>query len=174
MSKAFGVPCTTTFIKEHRESISCCYIEAGRAGVRLAPTVALPPLAGAPDAPVPEAVATPPETGPAEAPPDPPEAGEIICGMTPDPALEPSTPTPTTNGHAPPLVVPTDAGLPCGRVAIVALKPAQLAMLIGKVARLVHDQGEAWIGLLAALQGERARRLERGRKPIRPGSEEKG
>jgi hypothetical protein len=32
LAKAFGVPCTETFIKEHRESISCCYIESGRAG----------------------------------------------------------------------------------------------------------------------------------------------
>jgi hypothetical protein len=49
-------------------------------------------------------------------------------------------------------------------VLIADLRPAQLALLLGKVARLVHDQGEAWVPLLGALQVERARRLERGRQ----------
>jgi hypothetical protein len=40
-------------------------------------------------------------------------------------------------------------------------------MIIAKTARLVHDQGEAWIALLGSLQLERARRIERGRKPSR-------
>jgi hypothetical protein len=59
-------------------------------------------------------------------------------------------------------------------VLIGDLKPAQLAMLVSKVARLVHDEGERWVPLLASLQAERARRLERGRKSTGPGSEEKG
>jgi hypothetical protein len=93
-----------------------------------------------------------------------PEADGIGCtgGLSP----EPPAPRPTT--------IPEGAGLPCAGVVIADLKPAQLAMLISKVARLVHDQGEAWVSLLGALQVERARRLERGRKPAAPGSEEKG
>jgi hypothetical protein len=46
-------------------------------------------------------------------------------------------------------------------------------MLVSKTARLVHDQGEAWVPLLGSLQVERARRLERGRKPRHQGWEEK-
>jgi hypothetical protein len=85
---------------------------------------------------------------------DTPEAGEL---------------EPTRNGHAPPpTVVPKDSGLPCGGVLIGDLKPAQLAMLVSKTAALVHAEGEAWIGLLGALQVERARRLEKGRKRPRP------
>jgi hypothetical protein len=41
-------------------------------------------------------------------------------------------------------------------------------MLVGKVARLVHDEGERWIALLGSLQAERAGRLARGRKPTHP------
>jgi hypothetical protein len=148
LSKAMGVPMSETFLREHRESISCCFIEAGRAGVRLPPAVPLPPLSG----PIVEA---PPDQAPAA-------AGELMCsGM-------PTAPAARTNGHTPPLVVPKDAGLPCGGQAISTLKPAQLAMLVSKTARLVHDEGDRWVPLLHALQAERAGRLARGRKPTRP------
>jgi hypothetical protein len=73
------------------------------------------------------------------------------------------------NGDTLPLtVVPTDGGLPCGGQAISTLKPAQLAMLISKPARLVSDGADQWVTLLHALQAERATRLDRGRKPRRP------
>jgi len=65
-------------------------------------------------------------------------------------------------------VVPTDSGLPCAGQAISTLKPAQLAMLVSKVARLVSDGAAQWVPLLAALQAERGARLDRGRKPRRP------
>jgi hypothetical protein len=140
LAKAMGVPLTETFLREHWESISCCFIEAGRAGVRLRPAVQLPPL-----------IAPKVET--------PAEAGEIMCsGM-------PSTPeAPATNGHPPLVAIPTDAGLPCAGQAIHTLKPAQLAMLVSKVARLVQDQGGRWVPLLHALQAERAGRLDRGQR----------
>jgi hypothetical protein len=77
-------------------------------------------------------------------------------GMTPDPA--PATPT----------TIPMDAGLPCSGQAIAGLKPAALAMLVSKVARLVHDDGERWVLLLAALQAERASRLARGQRQPAP------
>ena len=64
-----------------------------------------------------------------------------------------------------PTIIPTDAGLPCSGQAISILKPAQLAMLVSKVARLVHDDGDRWVPLLAALQAERAARLARGQRP---------
>jgi hypothetical protein len=44
LAKAMGVPMSETFLREHRESISCCFIEAGRAGVWLPSGVQLPPL----------------------------------------------------------------------------------------------------------------------------------
>src|SRR5919109_5190166 len=47
LAKAMGVPLSETFLREHRESISCCFIEAGRAGVRLPAGVPLPPLTAA-------------------------------------------------------------------------------------------------------------------------------
>jgi hypothetical protein len=65
---------------------------------------------------------------------------------------------------SPPTVIPTDAGLPCSGQAIRTLKPAQLAMLVSKVARLVHDDGARWVPLLAALQAERAARLTQGQR----------
>ena len=178
LAKAMGLPLTETFLREHRESISCCFIEAGRACVRLDPAVPLPPLTLAheplitvmssdgqpvePGSPLKSDLSANGDTPPV--PPDPPEAGEIICGMPAGPALEP-----TSNGHTPPTVVPKDAGLPCGGVLIGDLKPAQLAMLVSKVATLVHAEGERWIGLLSALQIERGRRLENGGKRPREG-----
>jgi hypothetical protein len=71
-------------------------------------------------------------------------------------------------GVAHPTTIPTDAGLPCAGQVIVDLKPASLSMLINKVARLVHDEGAAWVPLLGSLQAERNARLDRGRKPRRP------
>jgi hypothetical protein len=55
LAKAMGLPLTEQFILQHRESISTCFIESSRAGIRLAGTVQLPPLtegAHVADAPV--------------------------------------------------------------------------------------------------------------------------
>jgi hypothetical protein len=165
-----GLPLSEDFLRQHRESISTCFIESSRAGVRLPPAVPLPPLAQV-NEPLKSDLSDDRQVG--KTLPEPvqevsngntPKAGEIICTMTQDPDLE----TATTNGHAPPMVIPKDAGLPCGGVVIADLKPAQLAMLVSKTAALVHAEGEAWIGLLGALQVERARRLEKGRKRPRP------
>lgn len=138
-------------LTQHRESVTAIFIECGRCDLRLPAAVTLPPLSAPTDQS---------NINANNALAGHPEAGEIMCnGM-------PSAPeAPPTNGHAPPPVtIPKDAGLPCSGVAIKALKPAQLAMLVGKVARLVHDNGDRWVPLLAALQAERAGRLERGRK----------
>ena len=171
LSKAMGLPLTETFMREHRESISCCFIEAGRAGVRLPAAVQLPPLAQASGLVPIGTIAVPASPAlPFQAEsndgtshpvsPDPPEAGEIVCGMPAGPPVKP-----TTNGHAPPVAIPADAGLPCGGQLISDLKPPALMMLVSKTATLVHAEGERWVPLLGALQTERARRLERGRKP---------
>ena len=89
LARAFGLPLTETFLREHRESISCCFIGAGRAGVRLPPAVQLPPLSE----PTVEA---------------PAEAGEIMCSGRP-----PAPEAPPTNGDTPPLsVITTVAELP--------------------------------------------------------------
>jgi hypothetical protein len=143
LSKAMGVPLSETFIREHRESISCCFIEAGRAGVRLLPAVQLPPLSGPPAAD------------------QPTEDAAIIDGITSDPERE----TPPTNGHTPPVAIPTDASLPCGGALIADLTPPQLHMLVSKVGfRMLAEP--AYAPLFAALQAERARRLERGRRKV--------
>jgi hypothetical protein len=85
--------------------------------------------------------------------------------------------TETPEAPEPPLprtVIPTDAGLPCSGQAISTLKPAQLAMLVSKVARLVQDEGSRWVALLHALQSERGTRLDRGHKKtlVKPGPQE--
>jgi hypothetical protein len=85
----------------------------------------------------------------------------------PGQASEPAPAAPPTNGHTPPAAIPREGGLPCGGMAILALTPAQLAMLVSKVARLVSDGADQWVPLLYALQSERASRLEAGRQGAR-------
>src|SRR5882724_159152 len=85
-----------------------------------------------------------------------------------EPVTDVVTPVAAPNGDTSPLMVPTDSGLPCAGVFISALKPAQLAMLISKVARLLHDEGERWVVLLHALERERNARLAKGRKVPAP------
>jgi len=96
----------------------------------------------------------------ADAPVRPPASSN---GHAPEADVTAGTETPEApEPPSPPEAIPTDAGLPCGGQAINALKPAQLAMLVSKVARLVHDDGDRWVPLLAALQAERAARLVQG------------
>jgi hypothetical protein len=146
LSRALGLPWTEDFLRQHRESISCCFIEAGRAGVRLPERVHLPPLepAGHP-APVPG--------------PDrdtlPPGEGEAPVVMTNDQAPLTAASLPT---HIP-------AGLPCAGQAIATVKPAQLRMLLSKVDQLGAAQGSQWLPLLEALASERAARLQAGQRP---------
>ena len=44
LANALGVPYTEAFLIQHRESISCCFIESSKLGVRLPERVHLPPL----------------------------------------------------------------------------------------------------------------------------------
>jgi hypothetical protein len=138
LAKAMGVPMSETFLQAHRESISCCFIEAGKAGVRLPSAVQLPPLepAGHP-APEPE-----PDRDPL-----PPGEGEV--------------PPPLLTAASLPTRVP--AGLPCAGQAIDGLKPAQLHMLCGKTGlRAMADPSLQ--PLHVALLAERARRFAQGQR----------
>jgi hypothetical protein len=125
-------------LTQHRESVTAIFIETSRCELRLAPHVALPPLAGEPS----DAA---------------PEAAESFSGTAPEnPGGPPEVPLPAA--------VPADAGLPCGGVLLVDLKPAQLSLLIGKLAHLSQAKGGAWPALLTALQAGRQRRVAAGRK----------
>ncbi len=177
LAKAMGLPMSETFLREHRESVSCCFIEAGRAGVRLPSGVQLPPLTqanGQPDVSHTRTGNT--HTGE-------PEAGEIMCSGRP-PAPEAPTngdvggfpsnanQNPTT-GDTPPLTaadlptrIPAGLQLPCAEALISDLRPPQLSLLIGKVGlRALADKTLA--PLHVALLQERARRFEQGQKPTR-------
>jgi hypothetical protein len=150
----------------HRESVTAIFIECGRCDLRLPAAVKLPPLV----------------------PPTDPETGAIECtGLPPAPEVPPS------NGHVTtvqdfrataedhpvtenvtavtnPTTIPTDAGLPCGGALIVDLTPPQLHMLVSKVGfRMLAEP--TYAPLLAALQSERAKRLERGRTHAQPHGE---
>ena len=167
LSKAMGLPLSETFMKEHRESISCCFIEAGRAGVRLPPAVQLPPLA-------PVTFVTPEvETV---------SVSEVITELPvldgtpePEPDREPLPPEEgeasaiSTNGDAPlPTRIPTGDGWPCSGYEIATLKPAQLHLVLARAGFRAHNDTSV-MPLLAALQVEREQRLQRGRKPRREG-----
>jgi hypothetical protein len=59
-------------------------------------------------------------------------------------------------------------------VAIAALRPAQLALVLAKVDRLAAAQGGPWRVLLEALVAERQRRVEAGRRPTPAPAEANG
>jgi hypothetical protein len=89
---------------------------------------------------------------------------------TPLPPGEGEVSVVSTNGQAPviiadvlPTSIPTDLKLPCGGALIVDLRPAQLALLIGKVGlRAMADKSLE--SLHVALLAERARRFEQGQR----------
>jgi hypothetical protein len=142
LAKAFGLPMSETFLREHRESISCCFIEAGRAGVRLPAGVQLPPL--------------------------PMSAGDhhVAAGdhhvATGDNGAAP--PTTILTAADLPTSIPAGLQLPYAEALIADLRPAQLALLCGKVGlRALADQ--TLEPLHVALLAERARRFEGGKRP---------
>jgi hypothetical protein len=163
LAKAMGVPMSETFLREHRESISCCFIEAGRAGVRLPAGVTLPPLVadarvasanGQPVEPVSQLVASP------------------VNGDVPD--IPPPMDLAPSNGHAPtppviataadlPTRIPAGLQLPCAEALLSDLRLPQLALLIGKVGlRALADTSLE--PLHVALLAERARRMAQGQR----------
>jgi hypothetical protein len=162
LSRSLGIPMSESFVLQFHNAISSIFIAADRAGVRLPTGVTLPPLADAP-------VASGNGQAPTRVPPgmaaDAEGAGSASSPVNPGTEEFLQNARNNQNGDAPPpTVVPTDAGLPCGGQAISTLKPAQLAMLISKAARLLHDEGERWVALLHALERERNARLARGKR----------
>jgi hypothetical protein len=149
LAKAMGLPLTEQFIRDHRESISSCFIESGRAGVRLPAAVALPSLlVDAPVASTNGSISTIVESSP----------DGSVAEMSDTSAVRlPQDQTPL------PITVPR--GLPCAGQTITALKPAQLRMLLSKVDQLAAEQGRQWQPLLEALAAERAARLQAGQRP---------
>jgi hypothetical protein len=143
LAKVMGVPLTEAFMQEHHQAIACCFIESGRAGVRLRASVTLPPVAG-------EA------NGKTESIDANGQQGNDVSAIAEH-----------GNGHAPPTTIPADGDLPCAGQEITALKPAQLAMLLAKVARLVQDHQDDWVPLLHALQAERQARVAKGQRRVR-------
>lgn len=122
LARSLGLPMSETFVLQFHNAISSIFIASDKAGVRLPPAVQLPPL-GAPNAPT--------NGPPVEPVTSPPGDGELEDRASP-------------NGDAPqPTSIPADGDLPCRGQEIASLKPAQLAMLVSKVARLVQDQGAA-------------------------------
>jgi hypothetical protein len=138
-------------LTQHRESVTAIFIECGRCDLRLPAGILLPHVADAPVAST-------------------ERHANVVHNVSDRHAnvahhVSESSPI-DSNGHMPKLtVVPTDAGLPCSGQAISSLKPAQLAMLVSKVARLAEAKGGRWTVLLQALQTERSTRLERGKRP---------
>ena len=154
LSKAMGLPLTGMFVREHRESISCCFIEAGRAGVRLPEGVRLPPLGIAAETSI---ITTPPLNGLGGPPPrSPQERGRPPASTTercphpwtiPGGGGRPHTADFHRRPGAPPLTIP--AGLPCAGQTIATLKPALLRMLLSKVDQLgARAGGTQWLPLL--------------------------
>jgi hypothetical protein len=147
LARTFGVPLTAKFLQTYHSAISSVYIESGRAGVRLEPTVQLPSLAPAGHL-----------------------APDLEADRDPLPPGEEEAPVVTTNGDGPPPPLPAadlpthiPGGLPCAGQAIDALKPAQLHMLCGKLGlRALVDPGMK--PLHEAVLAERSRRLEAGKR----------
>jgi hypothetical protein len=149
LATSLGLPLTEAFLRDHRESVSSIFIAADRAGVRLPSWIQLPPLTA------------PPVEAPAE-------AGEIMCSGIPS-----APEAPTTNGDTPPppitaadlpTSIPAGLQLPCAEALIADLRPAQLALLCGKVSLRALAE-KSLEPLHVALLAERARRFEGGKKP---------
>jgi hypothetical protein len=182
LAKSLGLPMTEAFLRDHRESVSSIFIAADRAGVRLHSGVQLPPLADAPISvttappangrdnaePVTDGVTTvtAPNGDPVvlreDRPPvDPSANGSVTGDVT---AVTSPTTIPTAGGL--PTSIPGGLQLPCAEALIADLRPAQLALLCGKVGLRALAE-KSLEPLHVALLAERARRFEQGRKPTR-------
>jgi hypothetical protein len=180
-------------LTQHRESVTAIFIECGKCELRLPSGVALPPLmpanglgelqpepsqeflenssenlGGRPkqvesEAAVAEALGVDHRTVAkdlgGESSPVEPELDDVEGEEGEDVDIDEAKDKPE------PLPTMVPGGCPCSGIAISQLKPAQLAMLLAKTANCVHEEGDQWLPLLAALNRERAARLERGRRP---------
>jgi hypothetical protein len=160
-------------LAQHRESVTAVFIEASRADLRLPAGVRLPPLSTTTVGPSHGRRGGEPvvEDTTAVVSPNGQPAGVTADGSAPSatPAVAPAlgATAPEPNGHTIPTTIPSDGDLPCRGMEIASLKPAQLAMLLARVANLVHAEGDGWVRLLGALQAERAKRIAQGaRRPL--------
>jgi hypothetical protein len=163
LARAMGLPLSEQFIRDYRESISACFIESGRAGVRLLPTVPLPPLVIT----APVIVTNGPVSQIANTSVDQTDA--LMGPITPDPEMPMVThsngvvPPPALTASSLPTSIPEGLQLPGGGALIVDLRPAQLSLLVGKVGlRSMTDKSLE--PLHVALLRERARRFEAGKR----------
>jgi hypothetical protein len=145
-------------LEHYHTAVASIFIETSKLNLRLPSGVPLPPLAQANGQPDVSHTRTG-HTNTGE-----PEAGEIMCsGMPPAPEV-------STNGDPPPRTmadlptrIPAGLQLPCAEALIADLRPAQLALLCGKVGlRALADK--TLEPLHVALLAERARRFEGGKK----------
>jgi hypothetical protein len=153
LAQTLGLPLPEV-LTQHRESVTAVFIECGRCDLRVPARVQLPPLT-------------------AELPANGARRTNLSDDGRGDPHTDETSSAPPVgeprprNGTPPlPTAIPSDGDLPCAGQEIATLKPAALAMLIGKVARLAHAEGAGWAPLLHALESERSTRLARGRRPL--------
>jgi hypothetical protein len=171
LARSLGIPMSETFLLQFHNAISSIFIASDRAGVRLAPSVPLPPLADATvastnaNANVAHNIA---QSSPTDVTGDANNVAHNVAQSSPHGQPEPEGPD-CTGLVPPPDRVPAEADLPCKGQLIVDLRPAQLSLLIGKVGRLAEQHGGQWEILLAALEAERERRMDKGRKAPREG-----
>jgi len=135
---SLGIPLAEA-LRAYHGPITALFIEACRQEVRVAAGVTLPPLAAS----------TPVATANGQ-------RASAVALARDDPAT-----AALPNGRAIPTAIPADSTLPCAGQEIALLTPPQLAMLLAKTARLLHDGDHDWTQLHHALQNERAR-LEGG------------
>jgi hypothetical protein len=160
LAKAMGLPLTETFLRDYRESISTCFIEAGKAGVRLPPAVQLPPLVI--DAPV---VTTDSSISSfQEMSPD----GAVSAIVETFVADMPDVPLPTATTGQAPLPTHVPPGYPAADRLIADLSPGQLRLCLAKSTFRMTTDPRVAAPLQAALTREHARRLAAGAKDNRP------
>lgn len=148
LAQSLGVPLAEV-LRDYSAAVSTVYIEVSKCEVRLPAGVQLPPLA--------------PANGQGEAPEAAPEAGgELSSNADENPAVGRPPEAPAPDEAPAPVAIPQ--GLPCAGSLIVDLKPAQLSLLLGKLAHLAEAKQGAWAVLLTALRNERQTRLANGRK----------
>jgi hypothetical protein len=165
-------------LAQYPSAVSTVFIECSRCELRLPASVKLPPLVPpnghgvlqpeASNRAIAEAVGGAhvleeifqPTPRPPRLPPK--KVEEIFQAIR---SIETSPAAREAEAPALPTTISGDGDLPCAGQEIALLKPAALAMLIAKVARLAHREGADWAPLLAALTREREARLAKGRRP---------
>jgi hypothetical protein len=146
LSRTLGMPLETV-LRDYAAAVSTLFIEASRQGIRLPPPAILPPLHRATGG---HHLAT---------------GGHHLATGDNGDVLDVSPPASNGEAHTP-TTIPADGDLPCRGMEIGELNPAQLYMLLSKVAHLAHVEGDGWVPLLTSLQHERQRRVAEGQRTV--------